>query len=242
MVRRVGRHPARLGQLVVPVDQELEDEDQQRDAGDLEEAPEVDPHAAAHEEHAEDDRRREPERDAQDGQQAAGGERQGGEEEHRLDPLAEDHQEGEEEEAGGRPSRRRSRARMRASDPFISPDTVRVAPHPDHQGGDHHRRAEVEDALERLLVDRHTVEQPGAGERSPPRPPRSRAQTAPQVALGPLLAQEGDDDADHQGGLDALAQGHDQGFKHAPLPAARRPGAPPAWPRRPRPQAICTAR
>ena len=51
--------PAGLRQLVVPVEQELEDEDAERDAGDLEEAPEVDAQAAAHEQHAEGDRDRE---------------------------------------------------------------------------------------------------------------------------------------------------------------------------------------
>ena len=109
---------------MVAVEQELEDEDAERDAGDLEEAPEVDPQAAAHEEDAEGDRDREADRA------------------RRAPPSGRSvvSDSAERKSTVSIPSRKtirkvkrkspaatdpaRSRVRMRESDPFISPDSA----------------------------------------------------------------------------------------------------------------------
>ena len=241
--RLVGRQPARLRQLVVAVQEQLGEEDEEGDAGDLEEAPEVDPDAAADEEHPEDDRRGEPDHRAQKGEQAGRRQRKSGEEEDGLDPLAKDHEEGEEEEPDGdRPATPSALPGEDAGERplHLAGELVRVAPHPDQESSDEDRRGDIEEALEHLLVHRHPVEEEGArqgggGGRGDPRPDGA------QIALRPLFAQKGDDDPHHEGRLHPLAEGDDQRLKHGPLPGAPEPLAAPLLPSSPQ-RSRCTGR
>ena len=170
----------------------------------------------ADEEHPEPDGESQAGEGAEQRDEAARGEGDGGQKEGGLDPFPEDHEEGEEEEAGEDGGRVATVDDLRQGPLHLAGDVLGVAPHPDDHGGDHGGGSQVEEALEDFLVDRHGVEGPGAGEARQDGGDEAGPDGL-EVAAEAVLLQEGVDDAHHQGGLDAFAQGDDQGLDHGNL-------------------------
>ena len=209
-VVQAGQH-AGLLQVVDAVGEDAARDEDQRDAGPLEERAEVDLQGPAVDEPAEQHRAGEADDPAEQRQVVAGAGRLGGgvEEDRGLEPLAADPEEGDQGDG--------ERAEVEGAVELaleLAGDRPRGGLHPEHHGGDEADRDDAREAADQLLGLEGQL--PGAvGERRAEHDrQRDRgADAEPDVADAPgavRLGEEGEQDDDDEGRLQALPQ-PDQG-------------------------------
>jgi hypothetical protein len=183
----------------------------EHEAGDAEEARQVELDAAAVDEQPDGDRRGEAEHRARAGARGIVGVLEHREQEHHgLEPFAEDGEERHRHQRAGRAGRQR-RAGAAAQ---LAGEVARVAAHPHHHERDDPHRRDADHGLEPLLpaLRELLVEQlerdPG-GDADRHRGADAQPHRAQRVAPA-LLAQEAGD----EGGFDALAQADDKNRQH----------------------------
>ena len=212
--------PARLVRGVRRGGEQAGGDEHQHDAGDGEEALQVDPHAAAVDAVAEPDRDDDAEHGAEPGGQRSDAGLERREQEHRRSRSPRAARRGTPSRPAPRPSRRRAPSPADISRCFFMPAGVPAHPH-DHVG-DHRDGDEPDDRLQRLLLLLRQVgaRRPAAATANAgaQRRPRSRRRPTPS---GRRRAGRWRRNAatmpDDQRGLEAFAQTDDERGQHAVL-------------------------
>src|ERR1022692_509435 len=193
-----------------PGDSQLHHDDHQDDGGHAEEAAQIDVDGAAHEAHAKQDGEAQTKHNPCNIEDSGGIELDGGEHEDGFDALAEDHQEDEEEDA---PAAACAASLLQLSFNFAL-HAARVAIHPEHHAEHKNGADEQGPALVGVLAEAQPGEQPGVAKASNDSASEGPVNGGQQVAAADFTEVR-DGDGDHQGGLDAFAEGDDQCLQHS---------------------------